>query len=287
MGISALLRTFKAALLVVVFGVLDPAHAIEIEIDGELFEVNRINPHVVVASQAFGTTRINFGIVVGSNEVVLISSMMRRNAQSIEELVRHISGKPIKKVLVIDSDPFHHHGSNYFRDRGATIIGHENLIAQDVTIDVSFSDELLIDIGTETIRMTHSTAHTSDHAFVSLQKSNVIFAGDALRNDWLIYAGPNGWAAHISALRTMLSKQSGSTVYVPGNRGQKVTSTAAELSDLVSVYEGFSKQVQTLASDGLSAEEIARHQDIQTLLHRLERYDEFSTYIIHHVKDLY
>ncbi len=286
MSISRLMRTLNVATIVAFLWVSIPAHAVEIEIDGELFEVNRINPHVLIASQAFGTTRINFGIIVGSDEVVLISSMMRRNAQSIEELVRHISGKPIKKVLVIDSDPFHHHGSSYFRERGATIIGHENLISQNVTLDISFSDELLIDIGTETIRMTHSTAHTLDHAFITLEESNVVFAGDALRNDWLIYAGSNGWPAHLSALRAIVSKQPDSTVYVPGNRGQKVTSTAAELNEIIGVYEGFSKLVQNLANDGLTAEAIARHQEIQTVLQRLERYDEFSPYTIHHVEDI-
>lgn len=244
--------------------------AAEIEIDGELFEVNRVNQHVVIASQAFGSTRINFGIIVGSDEVVLISSMMRRNAQSIEKLVRHISGKPIKKVLIIDSDPFHHHGSSYFRGRGATIIGHENLTAQGVTIDISFSDELLMDIGTETIRMTHSAAHTLDHAFITLKGSNVVFAGDALRNDWLIYAGPNGWSAHIAALREIASEHPESTIYVPGNRGQKVSSSATELNEIMGIYESFSEVSQKLASEGLSAEEIATHQQVRDLVQKLE-----------------
>ncbi|WP_417657161.1 hypothetical protein [Pseudidiomarina aestuarii] len=281
------LKQIWALCVVLIYTMLCPnLWAAEIEIDGELFEVNRINQHVVIASQAFGATRINFGIVVGSDEVVLISSMMRRNAQSIEELVRHISGKPIKKVLIIDSDPFHHHGSSYFRDRGATIIGHENLTAQGVTIDISFSEELLIDAGTETIRMTHSAAHTLDHAFITLEESNVVFAGDALRNDWLIYAGPNGWPAHISALRKIASEQPESRIYVPGNRGQKVSSSAAELNKIIDIYEGFNKLSQKLASDGLSAKAIADHQGIKSLLQELERYDEFATYTIHHVEDI-
>lgn len=286
MSIYRLLRSLKAVSTVFVFLVSAPAFAAEIEIDGELFEVNRVNQHVLIASQAFGTTRINFGIVVGSDEVVLISSMMRRNTQSVEKLVRHVSGKPIKKVLVIDSDPFHHHGSSYFRDRGATVIGHENLIAQGVKIDISFSDELLIDVGTETIRMTHSAAHTLDHAFVTLESSNLVFAGDALRNDWLIYAGPNGWPAHISALREIISGQPDSTMYVPGNRGQNVSSSAAEINEIIGIYEGFSKLSQKLASKGLPAEETANHQEIKVLLQRLERYDEFSTYTVHHVEDV-
>lgn len=260
--------------------------AAEIEIDGESFEVNRINQHVVIASQAFGETRINFGIIVGSDEVVLISSMMRRNAQSVEELVRHISGKPIKKVLVIDSDPFHHHASSYFRDRGATVIGHENLTPHGVTTDISFSEELLIDIGTETIRMTHSAAHTLDHAFITLEESNVVFAGDALRNDWLIYAGPNGWDAHITALRELAAEQPASTIYIPGNRGQKVSSSGAELNEIIGFYESFSKLSQKLASDGLSAKAISDHQDIKSLLQGLERYDEFSIYTVHHIEDV-
>ncbi|HEY9031450.1 MAG TPA: hypothetical protein VIM93_08845 [Kangiella sp.] len=260
--------------------------ASEFEIDGELFEVNRINKHVIIASQAFGSTRINFGVVEGSDQVVLISSMMRQNAKAIEELVRHISAKPIKTVLVIDSDPFHHHGSSYFKDKGAIIIGHENLTAKEIAFDISFSDELVLDVGTETIRMTHSAAHSLDHAFITLENSGIVFAGDAIRNDWLIYAGENGWSAHIDALRDFVAKNPDTTLYVPGNRGQKVSSTVHELNGLLGIYERFSNLVQRLASKGNSAETIVNSHEVHDLIRVLERYEEFKPYLIHHVNDV-
>jgi len=82
-------------------------------------------------------------------------------------------------------------------------------------------------------------------------------------SDWLIYAGPNGWPAHISALREIASEFPDSTIYVPGNRGQKVCSSAAELNEIIGLYESFSKLSQKLASDGLSAiryRRSSRHQ---------------------------
>ena len=260
--------------------------ASELEIDSELFEVNRINEHVIIASQAFGSTRINFGIVVGSDQVVLISSMMRQNAQAVEELVRHFSGKPIKTVLVIDSDPFHHHGSSYFRDKGAIIIGHKNLTAKEIGVDITFSDELVLDVGTETIRMTHSAAHTLDHAFITLENSGIVFAGDAIRNDWLIYAGPNGWLAHLNALRDFVANHPATILYVPGNRGQKVSSTVHELNNLLGIYERFSNLVQRLASEGNSAATIVKSHEVHDLILVLERYEEFKPYLIHHVNDV-
>lgn len=260
--------------------------ASELKIDGELFEVNRINEHVTIASQAFGSTQINFGVVVGKEQVVLISSMMRQNAQEVEELVRQISGKPIKTLLVIDSDPFHHHGSSYFRDNGAIIIGHENLTTKNIAVDLSFTDELILDVGTEKIRMTHSPAHTLDHAFITLENSGIVFAGDAIRNDWLIYAGPNGWSEHLNGLRDFTTKQPASTLYVPGNRGQKVSSTVHELNSLFEIYERFFNLVQRLTNEGSSIETIVKSNEVHELIRVLERYDEFKPYLIHHVEDV-
>lgn len=262
------------------------SYAVEITIDDELFELNRINEHVLIASQAFGTTRINFGIVIGTNEVVLISSMMRRNVQSIEELVRHVSGKPISKILVIDSDPFHHNGSGYFKDKGATVIGHENLLSENVAIDIGFSSDIVIDVGTEKIRMTHSKAHSQGYAYITLENSNVIFTGDALRNDWLIYAGKNGWETHINELRSIRKQHTSETLYVPGNRGKQASSSAQDVDRLINIYEQFRLLVVKLANEGLSSEAIAREDKITHLLKLLERYEEFEPYIIHHVDEV-
>ena len=260
--------------------------AVEINIDDELFELNRINEHVLIASQAFGNTRINFGIVIGTDEVVLISSMMRRNVQSIEELVRHVSGKPISKVIVIDSDPFHHNGSGYFKDKGATVIGHENLLSAKVAIDIGFSSDIVIDVGTEKIRMTHTKAHSQDHAYVTLENSNVLFTGDALRNDWLIYSGKNGWKTHINELRSIREQHTNNTLYVPGNRGKHISSSAQEVDRLINIYEEFRQSVIKLAREGLSSEAIAREDEITQLLKSFVRYEEFKPYIIHHVEEV-
>ena len=260
--------------------------AVEINIDDELFELNRINDHVLIASQAFGNTRINFGIVIGTDEVVLISSMMRRNVQSIEELVRHVSGKPISKVLVIDSDPFHHSGSSYFKDKGATIIGHENLPSKNIAIDIGFSSDIVIDVGTEKIRMTHTKAHSQDHAYATLENSNVVFTGDALRNDWLIYSGKNGWKAHINELRNIRKLHTSETLYVPGNRGKHASSSVQDVDRLINIYEEFRQLVIKLANKGLSSEAIPREDEITQLLKSFERHEEFEPYIIHHVNEI-
>lgn len=84
----------------------------------------------------------------------------------------------------------------------------------------------------------------------------------------------------------MASEHPASTIYVPGNRGQKISSSAAELNKIIGIYKSFSKLSQKLAHEGLSANAIADHQDIKSLLQRLERYDEFATYTIHHVEDV-
>ncbi|WP_339829757.1 MBL fold metallo-hydrolase [uncultured Arenimonas sp.] len=262
------------------------AMAADIEIDGELFEVHRVNEHVFVASQAYGSTRINFGIVVGSDQVVLVSSMMRSHAPSIEALVKKVSGKPVGVVLVIDSDPFHHSASAYFRDKGALVIGHEALGSKGIGIDVGFDSELVLDMGVERIRMRHTPAHTADHAMVTLEESQVVFTGDAFRNDWLVYAGPNGWSAQLAFLDALNANCSASTILVPGNRGRVVHSTCADLESATRIHGAFKAAVDSLSRQGLSAKEISESEAVQGVLRSLERYDEFAPHVIHHVEEL-
>ena len=262
------------------------ALAEDIGIDGELFEVHRVNDHVFVASQAYGSTRINFGIVVGSDQVVLVSSMMRSHAPSIEALVKKVSGKPVGVVLVIDSDPFHHSASAYFRDKGALVIGHEALGSKGIGIDVGFDSELVLDMGVERIRMRHTPAHTADHAMVTLEESQVVFTGDAFRNDWLVYAGPNGWSAQLGFLDALHADCGASTILVPGNRGGVVHSTCSDLKTVTGIHGAFKAAVDGLSRQGLSAKQISESEAVHGVLRSLERYDEFAPHVIHHVEEV-
>lgn len=262
------------------------AMALDIEIDGELFELHRVNEHVFVASQAYGSTRVNFGIVVGGDRIVLVSSMMRSHAPAIEKLIKHVSGKPVGAVLVIDSDPFHHHASAYFRDKGALVMGHEGLRSEGVDLDVSFASELVLDMGVERIRMSRTGAHTADHATVTLEDSRVVFTGDAFRNDWLVYAGPNGWSEHLEFLDALYADCNDSTILVPGNRGRNVHSTCPELKSITDIYRSFNRVVEGLSRQGMSAQAISESEAVSGALRSLERFDDFAPYIIHHVEDV-
>ncbi|MBC3765527.1 hypothetical protein [Neptunicella marina] len=254
-------------------------------VNSETFEVTKLNKQLYVASQSYGNTRINFGIVVGEHKIALISSMMRNYAPTIEQLIKHISRKPIGYVISIDSDPFHHHANQYFAEAGAITIGHQGL-QSEYPLMLTYKDEMIINLGNETLRLVHTSAHTAGHSAVMVSNSNAIFVGDGIRNDWLMYSGENGPKAQLKGLQTMLSLADDNTHFYPGNRGQKISSSKAELTQLKDRYQEFVQLVTELYQQGLSAEQICAAPEMFKIVRHYERYEELHPYLIHHVNEV-
>ena len=256
------------------------------EID-DLFVVERLSDSTNLVSQRYGSAFINFGVVEGHNYSVLITSMMSDYATVIEKMAERLSnGKPIKYVINIDSDPYQHHANKYFADKGATIISHANMRQTNAYTHLTFQNEISLDVGTEHITIRHTPAHTNASAIVRLENSNVTFMGDAFRNDWLIYAGPNGVDGAIKGLNTAISLSDENTKFIPGNRSSRAHSPQSEITAFRDSYSRFAQKVQALSEQGMGAENIARHDDIHKILQNFERYDDFKPYIIDHVKEI-
>ena len=158
--------------------------------------------------------------------------------------------------------------------------------------DMYLKTEYLVDkpysmsLGSEQLRAIPTKAHTLDHMMVILEKSNVIFVGDAVSFDWIVYSGPNGPDAHIIALKNMLAQGNEKTRYYPGNWVSKDFGYKKEMNALISTYSQFIDKVRVLYQSGKKPEEIAENKQIHNLLKPLNDYDRQKQYLIHYVRDV-
>ncbi len=270
---------------VLVFVLLLTPHTLQaLTVDNIEFDVNKINKHVYVLSQPYGDTFINFGVVIGEDGVVLISSMMRDYAPTIEKLVGELTTSKIKYVINIDPDEYHHSANGYFSSKGATIISQNNLKNVNEFVDIGYEDKISIDAGIEMIEVIHTSARSPGDSAIFLKNSNVIFLGDTLRNDWLAYSNESGYKAHLEALGLILAIGNENTKFVPGNRRAVVYSNARDVSKAIKLHLNFAKAVKTLLMQGLSVEEIAKNEEVLKIVEGLESYDEFKEYLTDHIK---
>jgi len=275
--------------LVFLFTILSKTCIVVAEDKNDMFEIIKASKNVYIVGQnslSNGNTKLNFGVVVGNEHVVLITSMMREFAPAIEKLVGTITNKPIKYVFNINSDTYQHEANEYFAKKGASIISHENMRNTDVFVQLTFQDKLSLDIGNELITAYHTPAHTNDNAIVYLKNSNIIFMGDAYRNDWLVYAGENGLTGQLQGFDFVSRLVNEKTKIVPGNRATLPYSGINGFKESVNTYKKFADKVNELYKKGLDIEAISKSSEIHAIVNRLERYEENGKHLHHHVYDI-
>jgi len=255
-----------------------------LEIDNIEFDVNKLNEHVYILAQPYGETLINFGVVVGKDGVVLISSMMLDHAQTIEKLIKNLTGSNIKYVINIDPDNYHHHANKYFASKGAIIVGQNNI--ENKFIDISYKDQVTIDVGTEVIDVVHTSARNPGDSAIYLKNSNIVFLGDSYRNDWIAFSNTSGYKTHLETLKLILSLGNEATKYVPGNRKSVAYSNVHGVDEAMKLHLNFAETVKELSIQGLSVDAITENEKIFEIVKNLERYDEFKGYLNEHVQDV-
>ncbi|MCJ8319825.1 MAG: hypothetical protein MJK12_09325 [Colwellia sp.] len=257
-----------------------------LEIDNIEFDVNKLNEHVYILAQPYGETLINFGVVVGKDGVVLISSMMLDHAPTIEKLIKNLTGSKVKYVINIDPDNYHHHANKYFASKGAIIVGQNNIKNKNKFVDISYEDKVTIDVGTEVIDVVHTSARNPGDSAIYLKNSNIVFLGDSYRNDWIAFSNTSGYKTHLEALKLILSLGNKTTKYVPGNRKSVVYSNVHGVDKAMKLHLNFAETVKELSIKGLSVDAITKNGKILEIVKNLERYNEFKGYLNEHVQDV-
>jgi len=260
--------------------ILLPLKAQSTELTAQEYEVHKINNNVYILSKVWNeNTKINLGVVIGDDGILLISSMMKSNAASLEAEIKKLSNKPIKYVLNIAADTFHHHANEYFASRGATIISHQDLMYQKAYTQVTFKDQISLPMGEEVVTAYYTPAHDLGQLIIHLENSNVVFMGDAFRNDWLMFLGQHGISGQLSGLDFAISLADKNTKIVPGNRGNKVFSNIPGVQKARKTMLDFSEFVGKLYLRGLNIDDIAQHESIHQMVKPLEGYEGSKSYL--------
>lgn len=256
------------------------------ELDLTVFDTTKLNDNLYVMSQDYGSSNINFAVVIGEHDAALITTMMKDYSKHVQALVKSVTNKKIEYVFALDGDYYQYNGSRLFVENGATLVARENLIPNAFANRIFISKQRAFDLKSDVITATPTMAHTDDHMMLKLDKSNVVFAGDAVSFDWIVYSGKNGPLAHINALRNMLSVVDNETRIFPGNWSSKQYGNKQDLMNLIEVYTRFVNQVISLSKRNMQPVDIATDGSIHSLLKHLNAYDQQKEYIVHYVKDV-
>jgi len=256
------------------------------ELDLTVFDTTKLNDNLYVMSQDYGSSNINFAVVIGEHDAALITTMMKDYSKHVQALVKSVTNKKIEYVFALDGDYYQYNGSRLFVENGATLIARENLIPNAFANRIYISAERAFDLKSDLITAIPTKAHTDNHMMLKLDKSNVIFAGDAVSFDWIVYSGKNGPLAHIEALRNMLGAVDNETRIFPGNWSLKQYGNKQDLMNLIDVYTRFVDQVFALSKQNVQPEDIAADSTIHSMLKHLNAYNLQKEHLVHYVKDV-
>jgi len=255
------------------------------------FEVHKVNDSVYILSNRADFENsplwLNCGVVIGEKGILLISSLMKASSEGLVNEIKKLSNKPITHVLNIGADPFHHDANQYFADQGAMIISQEQLKSPNVLTQLIFKDKMSLNMGTEIITAYHTPAHDYAQTIIQLEKSNVIFMGDAFRNDWLMFTGVSGIAGQVAGLNFALNLSDEKTKIVPGNRSRNAFSNKRQVLEAKQIMLDFSNQVGQLYKNGLSVAEMQEDKELNEIASQLEMYENFHVESMpYHIQDI-
>jgi len=163
----------------------------------------------------------NLGFVIGDDAVLVVNSgPTRRVAHALHVAIRHITDKPVKWVVNVNSQNHYWHGNGYFREQGATLVAHAEaqrlmhelgagqLASNKDTLkdkaagtvlaypNETFTEAKTILLGKTRVELRHfGKAHTPGDLVVWLPDSRILLAGDLAFTGRLLAVLPFGSTA--------------------------------------------------------------------------------------------
>lgn len=156
--------------------------------------------------RAFG----NVGIVETEEGLVIIDSTLSvEHAKSILEELKKVTDKPIKYLIYTHGHGDHVGGARIFKEAGAQVIAHRNVITrlnkykelnkyhylinkrqfatdfkrtkvndEHIYPDIVFDYEYQFTLGNKTFHLMHGKGETDDHCIIHIPEDEVVFTGD-------------------------------------------------------------------------------------------------------------
>ena len=223
----------------------------------------KITDQVYVLSVAWSKTSfINSAIIVGDKGVLLITAQMSPVAPSLETKIKELTGKPVTHVFNMASDTFHFHANQYFKERGAELIGHKALKYTQASTEVIFDDYFSMSFGEEVLTARHTLAHNNAQTIVYLEKSNVMLLGDAFRTNKLVYTGYHGVQGHLDGFNQAYDMANDKTLIVSGHKDLRLFSQREELKQAGETLSAFARLVGKKHKAGMSVADMTVDQEL-------------------------
>jgi glyoxylase-like metal-dependent hydrolase (beta-lactamase superfamily II) len=247
-----------------------------------VYQTTQISEHAYIFTRNWDTEgkhRNNIGVVIGDDGITLVNVMYKDEIEELLREIKKLSNKPIQFVFNSNWD-FHNTDANkVLKNKGATLIAHENIKYFDNTVtQLTFKDKLTLDIGTDSIIAYRSYGHSMGHINIFFKKANVIFMSDSFRDQWMTTQGPYGYKGHIKGLKSALELTNEQTKFVPGNTSSSIYLQKEALLKEIEIRESFVSQVAALQEQGMSVSVISKDKSINQLFQgNYERYPEYGS----------
>jgi glyoxylase-like metal-dependent hydrolase (beta-lactamase superfamily II) len=223
------------------------------------------------------------GWLIRKDAVAIVDAQFPESAGVCLDGVRERSEAPMEYLINTHYHGDHTSGNPVFRDHVKHIVAHENVptwqwnrarerdLVDPTVADVLFKDELVLDVGDETIHLTyHGPAHTNGDAIVHFVKANVVHMGDLVFNRLPCFidrdagARIDGW---MSVLEDAHSRFDDETQFIFGH-GKSVRGSRADLIRQRDFLGGLLEHAEAAIKSGKTLEEIKETK-------RLDRFPDY------------
>jgi len=161
--------------------------------EGELsWKPTEVEPGIYMLEGVGGFTGGNLGLLVGEDGVVLIDDGLSNLSAATVASIEEVTGETVNFLINTHAHGDHTGANAVFHQKGATVIGHDNLrqtLAADKEFpaaglpELTFNDAVTFHLNGQTAYVFHiPAAHTSGDSAIHFTDANVMHTGDLLFN---------------------------------------------------------------------------------------------------------
>lgn len=243
MGMTPVAWTRKHARIVIVgaalvgAGLVPAPSALAAQDPRLVMRLERLTDSVALIS---GFANGNILVVAGGGELLLVDGQSTRRVGLADSALRTFSALPVRTVVNTHYHGDHTEGNAHWRERGARIIAHANVVVQGARDTVipemewtrtalpaaarpssTFDDSLVLRVGSHEVGVIHlPPSHTDGDAIIWLPDDDILHVGDVVETeafpfiDWWAGGSLEGTAAVVDLLLERIGPR---TRIVPGH----------------------------------------------------------------------
>jgi glyoxylase-like metal-dependent hydrolase (beta-lactamase superfamily II) len=229
------------------------------------FKSTELAPGLFMLEGQGGFTGGNLALITGDDGVVLIDDGLEPLVALTLDAIESLTGDPVDFVINTHAHGDHTGANEALHDRGATVIGHENLrrrmqadeANRNALPQLTFNDSVTFHLNGHSARVSHvANAHTDGDSIIYFPEVNIIHSGDTVFNRLFPYIDTDGGGSvtgFIAAQKKILSMANDETQIIPGHGA---LASKADLQAALDMLEDAQSRVRAMVDAGKSLDEI-------------------------------